>query len=362
MKLGEKMDSMRRWARPVLATLALMVCVAALWPFAKMIAWGGILAIACEPLVARLAPRLRSRALAALCIALGLALAVALPLAVAVGSAAAQAGAAFEWGRQWMGHGLPPAPPWLSNIPLAGQAAADFWNATARDGLMPIIEWGKSHAGEAAAAAAGFAGVAAGFALGGLAALAAAALMMAKGDAARRELDKASEWLIGEDGPQWLDLLASAVRGVAVGVCGTALTLSLLVGAGLDFAEIPAVSLLFCLSMVLCLAQIGPLPILAPAGLYLAAQGNYGAAIGLGVLAVVLSVLDGVMRPYLIGRHVRMSMLLIFLGVVGGLVAFGLIGLFVGPAALAVGARLWAQASGAPAEKNLDPEPVKRLA
>lgn len=303
------------------------------------------MAIACEPLVARLAARARSRVLAAMLVSLGLALAVGLPLMVAMGSAAAQAGAAFQWGRGWMEHGLPPAPDWLGAIPVAGRAAADFWNASARDGLMPVVEWGKSHAGEAAAAAAGLAGVAAGSAMGAAAALVAAGVMMAKGDAAARELERASKRLLGEEGPQWLALVCSAFRGVAVGVCGTAITLSALVGAGLDMAGIPAVSLLFCVSMALCLAQIGPLPILAPAGLYLAANGRYGAAAGLGALAVALSVLDGLMRPYLIGRHVRMSMLLIFSGVVGGLMAFGLIGLFVGPAALAVGSRLWAQAS-----------------
>jgi predicted PurR-regulated permease PerM len=341
------MESIRRWARPCMAGLALLACAATLWPFAHMIAWGGIVAIACEPVVESLAIRLRSRSVAAMVVSIALALAVALPLIVAVGSAAAEMGLAFEWGKKWLSHGLPSAPEWLSNIPLAGQAAAEFWNATARDGLTPIVEWGKAHAGEAASVGAGFAGVAAASAMGALAALGVAALMMAKGRHMAQGLSQIALQVIGEKGPWWLALVASAFRGVAVGVCGTALALSVLVALGLALAGIPAVSLLFCLAMVLCLAQIGPLPILAPAAAYLASQGSYGAACGIVALALALSILDGVMRPYLIGRHVRMSMLLIFSGVVGGLMAFGLIGLFVGPAALAVGTKIWSQASEA---------------
>jgi predicted PurR-regulated permease PerM len=118
---------------------------------------------------------------------------------------------------------------------------------------------------------------------------------------------------------------------------GTALLLTVAVAAGLAAAGIPAVSLLACVTMILCLAQIGPLPILAPAVAYLAMNDRYGAAGLIAALTVALSVVDGLLRPYLIGREIKMPMMLVFAGVVGGLLAFGMLGLFIGPMALAMG-------------------------
>jgi predicted PurR-regulated permease PerM len=123
---------------------------------------------------------------------------------------------------------------------------------------------------------------------------------------------------------------------VALGVVLTALIQTGLGGIGLAVAGVPAVAILTAVMLMLCLAQLGPALIMFPAVIWLYWKGD--ALLGTVLLAFTLPavILDNIIRPILIKKGADLPLLLIFAGVIGGLIAFGVIGLFIGPVVLAV--------------------------
>ena len=167
-----------------------------------------------------------------------------------------------------------------------------------------------------------------------------AAVLYLYGEAAAAGVRAFFRRIGGARGEEVVQLAGQAIRGVAYGVVVTALVQSLLGGIGLAIAGVPFVSLLTALMFVLALAQIGAVPILVCAVAWLWWDGNTGWAIALGVWSLFVGSMDNVLRPFLIRRGGRLPLLLVFTGVIGGLVAFGLVGIFVGPLVLAVSYRL----------------------
>ncbi len=121
-----------------------------------------------------------------------------------------------------------------------------------------------------------------------------------------------------------------------LGVVVTALIQAAIGGAGLWLAGLPAAALLTAVMLFLCLAQLGPMLVLAPADIWLYWSGSTAAGTTLLVIAVITTALDNVVRPWLIKRGANLPLVLIFAGVIGGLLAFGIIGLFIGPVVLTV--------------------------
>ena len=142
--------------------------------------------------------------------------------------------------------------------------------------------------------------------------------------------------MAGEPGDRVVLLAAQAIRGVALGVVVTAIVQATLAGIGLRVAGIPFAALLGAVAFVLCIAQLGPLLVLAPAVVWLYWQGSTGAASALLAWTVVVGPMDNILRPILMTKGGDLPMLLMFAGVIGGLLAFGLIGIFIGPVVLAV--------------------------
>jgi predicted PurR-regulated permease PerM len=131
----------------------------------------------------------------------------------------------------------------------------------------------------------------------------------------------------------------------------TALVQSLLGGFGLLVAGIPFTGVLTVVMLMLCLAQIGVLPVLVPAVVWLFWTGNTVVASLFLVWTILVGTLDNVLRPFLIKKGADLPLLLIFAGVIGGLLAFGLLGIFVGPVVLAVTFKLlqaWVNEADAP--------------
>jgi len=161
------------------------------------------------------------------------------------------------------------------------------------------------------------------------------AILYAQGETAARGALAFGYRLGGERGMDVIRLAAQAVRSVALGVVVTALVQSVLAGLVLWICGIPAPVVLAALVFVLGIAQLGPLPVLVPAiaWLYWTDETVWGTV--LLVLAIPIGALDNVLRPILIRRGVQLPMLLIIAGVIGGLIAFGVMGLFVGPVILA---------------------------
>jgi len=133
-----------------------------------------------------------------------------------------------------------------------------------------------------------------------------------------------------------VELGGRAIRAVALGVVVTAVVQSTVAGIGLAIAGIPYAGLLTAVVFMLCIAQIGPILVMIPAVIWLYATGSPGMGTFLLIWGIAVVAMDNILRPWLITRGANLPLLLIFAGVIGGLLGFGIIGLFVGPVVLAV--------------------------
>jgi predicted PurR-regulated permease PerM len=163
-----------------------------------------------------------------------------------------------------------------------------------------------------------------------------AAALYANGEAVTAGLRMFARRLGRERGERTLVLAGQALRGVALGVVVTALVQTAIAGVGLWLAGIPRVGLLVAVILVLCIAQLGPLLVLVPAVVWLFWSGNVVWGIVLTAITVVVAIADNVLKPVLIRRGVDLPLPLIIGGVIGGLLSFGVVGLFLGPILLAV--------------------------
>jgi predicted PurR-regulated permease PerM len=140
----------------------------------------------------------------------------------------------------------------------------------------------------------------------------------------------------GERGEGAVVLVGQAIRGVALGVVLTAVLQSVVGGIGLAIVGVPAAALLTALMFMLCLAQIGVGLVMFGAVAWLFWSGDTGWGVFLLIWSMVVTTMDNFIRPFLIKQGADLPIVLIFAGVIGGLLGFGLVGIFVGPVVLAV--------------------------
>jgi predicted PurR-regulated permease PerM len=162
------------------------------------------------------------------------------------------------------------------------------------------------------------------------------AVLYSGGEQAADEMLRFGRRLAGERGEGAVVLAGQAVRAVALGVGITAFVQSVLGGIGLAIAGVPFATVLTALMFMLCIAQLGPTLVLAPAVVWLYWSGDTGWGTFLLVWTVIVGTMDNFLRPLLIKQGADLPLLLILAGVIGGLLAFGLVGIFVGPVVLAV--------------------------
>jgi predicted PurR-regulated permease PerM len=221
-------------------------------------------------------------------------------------------------------------------VPLVGERLQAAWNQLAREGAADLLAQAQPYA---RAAAEWFAHQAGSFALvlvQFLLIAILAAVLYSGGESWVAWLRRFGRRLADEQGDRMVVLAGQAIRGVALGVVVTALVQSALGGIGLAIAGVPFAGVLTAIMFALCIAQLGPLLVLlgATAWAYYALGTGWGTF--LLVWSLVVGVMDNFLRPILIRRGADLPLLLIFAGVIGGLVAFGVIGIFVGPVVLAV--------------------------
>ena len=168
-----------------------------------------------------------------------------------------------------------------------------------------------------------------------------AAILYVTGDTAAAGVRLFCRRLAGDRGDRAAVLAAQAVRGVALGVVVTAVAQTAVSGVGLAISGMPLAGPLTLLILALCVAQLGPALVLVPAVIWMYLYGDSNAwATVLLVFSVIAGTMDNVLRPYLIKKGADLPILLIFAGVIGGLISVGVVGIFVGPVVLAVTYRL----------------------
>ena len=232
--------------------------------------------------------------------------------------------------------GLPPLPGWVSGIPFVGAKIAKAWGELASAGHEDIAERLAPHAGDIISWLADRVGGRLMMILQFLLTVIIAAILYAGGEPAAEAVRRFARRLAGRRGEEVVVLGAKTIRGVALGVGLTAVIQSALAGIGLAVAGVPAAGVLTAVTFILCIAQLGPALILFPAVIWLFWSGQTLWGSVLLIWSVIVVALDNVLRPVLIKKGADLPLLLIFAGVIGGLLGFGIIGLFIGPVVLAV--------------------------
>jgi len=346
---------------------------AALWvlrPFLGPAVWATMVVVATWPLMLRLQRAAGGRRwLAVSGMTLLLLLLFVVPLVLAIVTIVGNAERLLDWARlaaAWRPPEL--APEWLRRLPGLGGLVDGLWAQLSALGLRDLLPRLGPYAGDVTRWFVGEVGNVGVLLLQFLLTVLIAAVLYAHGEPAAAEVRAFAQRLAGARGDAAVLLAGGAIRGVALGVGGTALVQALLGGLGLAVAGVPATALLTALMFMLCIAQIGPMPVLlgAAAWAYWGMGGPEGTgqggslpwALALVVWALVVGTLDNVVRPLLIRLGADLPLLLIFAGVIGGLFAFGLVGIFVGPVVLAVGYTLlqaWVHEPAAPEPAQKSP-------
>jgi predicted PurR-regulated permease PerM len=313
---------------------------ASLWvlaPFGSALFWAAVLSFASWPLMRGLTRLLKGRQTAAAgLLTLGWIGLVAVPLVMLGFNLAEHIGDATALFKGYRVTGLPPAPDWLGDIPLVGESLLGLWQtidqqgaaffATLKPYLGQVGNWLLARSAQIG---------------GGVLELALSLVLVfffyRDGPRLAQFTHSLLERLIGERAEHYLELVAGTVQRVVNGVIGTAAAQALLALIGFYIAGVPGALILGILTFVLSLIPMGPPLVWVPATVWLFTQGDYGFAVFLGIWGMfVISGVDNILKPYLISRGGNLPLVVVLLGVFGGILAFGFMGLFLGPTLLAL--------------------------
>jgi predicted PurR-regulated permease PerM len=335
-------------ARTIFQLLALgVLIVTSFWivrPFLLAATWATMIAVATWPLLLHAQAWLGGRrALAVALLTSALLLLLLVPIYLGATTIVDNAGQIVEWSKSLATLTLPGPPAWVAGLPLVGTRIANGWQQLVASSpedisthLVPVARmaalWFVGHVGSVGS-----------LLVQSLLTVVVVAILYSKGEIVARAVLAFAARIAGPRGEEALHLAGRAVRAVALGVIVTAIVQSALVGIGLAAAGVPFVTILVALVFVLAIAQLGPLPVLIPATFWVYTQSGTVWGTSFLLWAIVCGTIDNFLRPFLIKRGADLPLLLIFAGVIGGLIAFGVIGLFIGPVVLAVAYTLLAE-------------------
>lgn len=320
--------------------LLLAGCLLVMLPFISALLWAVVLTSASWPIYMRLLRLMRNRhSLAALTMSLGMILVILLPFVIVGASLADNVRELTVAVRRWVEAG-PPAPPgWLSKVPAVGERLEEQWRVVAGDSarltqaarrLIEPVSAGLLKLGLLLGA--------------GLLQMTLSIFitffMFRDGASLAARLKAAVERIGGERGGHLLAVASNTIRGVVYGILGTALVQAVMAGIGFLIAGVPGAMVLGLLTFFLSVVPMGPPLIWLPAAIWLFNQGQTGWGIFMIAWGIAVSSVDNFVKPWLISQGSNLPFLLIFFGVLGGAVAFGFIGVFLGPTLLAVTWRL----------------------
>lgn len=362
--------------------LLLIGCFVVMRPFLSAMLWAIVLSFALWPIQRRLAGWMgQRRTPAALVTTLGVALLLVFPFVIIGVSLRDDVRALGTATRKLVDTGPPSAPAWVEKVPVVGRQAKAQWNELAEDASR-WLKSVKQAAVETASSTNELAGipeavtpaehssaaaiaresrlpamvgrlvasvrtwfVKAGLAIGrGVLEVTLSAVLtffiLRDGAAMAERLSTGMKRIAGDRGQHLLEIAGKTVRGVVYGILGTALVQGALAGIGFLIAGVPGAALLGLLTFFLSAIPMGPPLVWIPASIWLFQQDSTGWGIFMVVWGLIVSSVDNVVKPWLISQGSNMPFLLIFFGVLGGALAFGFIGVFLGPTLLAVAYRL----------------------
>jgi predicted PurR-regulated permease PerM len=316
-------------------------------PFFFPVLWGAIIATAVSPLTTRLFPgRRKLGAVVFSVFALTLIIAPSLLLLDSIVESLSGIGKRLAQGELK----LPPPDPRVAAWPLVGERMFAAWQhafdtpSVLGERIVPLIRpvgrWLMQSAGDLLSA------------LGeSLIAVVLATVFLSHAEACDRGLRSVAERLIPERGAKLTELAGATVRSVAQGVLGVALLQSMAGALGMFVAAIPGAALWSALVLLVALMQLPPLLVLGPASVWVFSHRSATFGVMFLIWSILVSVSDGVLKPFLLGRGVSVPTVVILIGAIGGMISDGIIGLFVGAVVLAVSYELvlaWLKATPSP--------------
>jgi len=352
----------RDLTRTIFQLLALSVLIASsfwiLRPFLVALTWATTIAVATWPVLLHVQVWFGGRrALAVTLMTITLLLILVVPLYFGVTTIVDNADRMADWSKSLATFAVPQPPDWMDTIPVVGARLAVKWRDLAVAGPQEVAQRLQPYGREIILGFVGQVGNLGLLIVQFLLTVIITAILYTNGETAARAADRFARRLAGAQGENVVHLAGQAIRGVALGVVVTAILQSTASGIGLVVAGVPFATILIAVVFMLCVAQLGPGLILFPAVFWV--YSKQGAAWGTAFLvwAIFCGTFDNFLRPMLIKRGADLPLLLIFAGVIGGLIAFGVIGLFIGPVMLAVAYTLlvdWVSA-GDPSDQHAQP-------
>jgi predicted PurR-regulated permease PerM len=318
-----------------LAILLATCCLLILWPFIPLLVWGVIIAVSAYPGFQKLRLALRGRgvltAILFTVVLLALLVVPVVLLAETLVEGIQTLVARFKDGSLI----IPPPPGNVESWPIIGPPLNTLWGQASKD-LSAAV---RAFAPQIKAFVPGVLSATAAVGLTMLqflVSIVVAGIVLANAEAAYQLTCSVCNRFFGDKGPEIQQLVGATIRSVTSGIVGVAFIQSILAGLGFLVAGLPGAGLWAVLFLVAAVLQIGAL-VLVPAVLYMFTISGITKAIIFLVWCLIVALLDNVLKPILLGRGVAVPMAIVFLGAIGGFLALGLIGLFVGAIVLSVG-------------------------
>lgn len=334
-------DTPARQTRVVLAAMtAVGMVLCSLWvvrPFLPATIWAVTIGVTTWPLLLHIQKFLwGSRGLAVTVTCLVALMVYVLPFWLATTTVLTHTGELKTLADSALAFRIPSEPEWLQHLPFIGPKTTVWWQQIENvrlpqlaNRILPdpgrIIGWVLDYAGSFGMLALQF-----------LLTLIILAALHTRGEAAANLVMNFGSALAGERGREMILLAGRTIRGVAIGVTVTALAESAVGGLGMFLTGVPWASILTAITFIACLLQAGPGVTLIPAVIWMFFFHGIGSAVVLLVFTILAIVIDNLLRPFLIRKQANVPLVLIMVGVIGGLAAFGLVGIFVGPMILSV--------------------------
>jgi predicted PurR-regulated permease PerM len=312
-------------------------CFQIVRPFISLIVWAIVIAVALNPSYEKLARLMgERRGLAAAIVALITLTVLTIP-AIMLSETLVVGGKRFAVDLSTGTLTIPPPPESVGKWPLIGEPLERFWtlaNANLKEALFQLQpqlkQLGVWLLGQVASAGLGILHIVLSIIISGV--------LLATGASGHRTANRIATRLMGDDGKNVVNLSVATIRSVAQGVLGIALLQAILGGLGLLAVDVPAAGIWAAMILLLAIVQLPPLLILGPIIVYVfVTNDNTLVAVLFMIWSLLVSMSDTFLKPLLLGRGVQIPMLVILLGAIGGLIASGFIGLFVGAVILALG-------------------------
>ena len=322
-----------------LVALLAAVCLLILAPFVAVIAWGIIIAVASYPTVQRLRSALQGRGGWAAAIWTVLLLAILIVPVVLLATSTVEGARSLAEHTKEGTFVVPPPPPNIESWPLIGAPLNRIWSMASNnftEALTMLAPQLKTILPGLLSASAGIGLTVLQFFFSILI----SGALLAKTQSAAAVVSAFCNRLFGERGAEFQNLVGSTIRSVTAGILGVALIQTVLAAGGFLVVGLPGAGLWAVIFLVAAVLQVGVL-VLIPAVIFVFATATTTKAVIFLIWCIVVGLLDNVLKPLLLGRGSSVPTAVVFLGAIGGFVAMGIIGLFVGAIVLSVGYKLF---------------------